>query len=245
MWMQSGHTQRMAARRYALARSTSTYLRLLPSTHYPAPSLADRPAPSHTRCGTQAWCGRVCPCCPRRSIPQRVPALLRGRAPPDSQLAALPASDAGGSTLPRPPVAASAPLAMFPLDPDALPVSGVLAVAVLARSTPRPRPGFASSGLMPRAASCLTTSISRSLRVGLLNAFPLSVCWLGASDGHSPSTSSPPFPIPPPVAPGPLRAFHLWWHPQRNPPPPFFSRLIRLPSSTTASPRPTLKTPAL
>ena len=83
---------------------------------------------------------------------------------------------------------------MFPLDPDALPVSGVLAVAVLARSTPRPRPGFASSGLMPRAASCLTTSISRSLRVGLLNAFSLSVRWLGASDGRSPSTSSPPVP---------------------------------------------------
>ncbi len=61
MWMQSGHTQRTAARRHALARTTSTYLGLLPSTHYHAPSLADRPAPSHTRCGTTARCGRVCP----------------------------------------------------------------------------------------------------------------------------------------------------------------------------------------
>ena len=101
MWMQSGHTQRVAVRCYALARTTSTYLTLLPSTHYPAPSLADRPAPSHTRCGTQAWCGRVCPCCPRRRIPQRVPALLRGRAPPDSQLAALP--DACDDILPGGP----------------------------------------------------------------------------------------------------------------------------------------------
>jgi hypothetical protein len=60
MWMQIGRTQEMAVRRYALARATSTYFRLLPPTHYHPPSLADRPAPSHTRCGTPARCCRVC-----------------------------------------------------------------------------------------------------------------------------------------------------------------------------------------
>ena len=60
MWMQIGRTQAMAVRRYALARATPTYFRLLPPTHYHPPSLADRPAPSHTRCGTPARCCRVC-----------------------------------------------------------------------------------------------------------------------------------------------------------------------------------------
>ena len=100
MWMQSGHTQRVAVRCYALARTTSTYLGLLPLTHH----LADRPAPflqtvwitGPVRPGVPVLTSR-----PRRRIPQRVPALLRGRAPPDSQLAALP--DACDDILPGGP----------------------------------------------------------------------------------------------------------------------------------------------
>jgi hypothetical protein len=79
------------------------------------------------------------------------PAIASGGGPPDACLPLRAPSDPGALTL------FFRGLAVVAICPSH---------SVLARPTPRLRPGCASFGLERRAASYLTTSASRSLRVG-------------------------------------------------------------------------------